>query len=109
MKLIDTIGIPEEVLELIESIPRGKGMAGQAWLNKKPVTTCNLKTDPSQTIQPGARSVDARSAIAIPIADENGVHSVVGFAFKEDRDFGSGVVDKLSAIAARICAHYEGS
>ena len=65
LTLVDAVGIPAEVIALIEVIPRGKGMAGEAWLRAKPVTTCNLADDPSTTIQPGARQVSAQAAVAI--------------------------------------------
>ena len=80
------VGIPQKTLDMIRSIPKGKGMAGQAWVTGKAVSTCNLKSDPNQVIQPGARSVKGLTATAIPVHTDSGQLShVVGFSFADQR------------------------
>ena len=96
------VGLPASVLTLIASIPKGKGMAGQAWLRSEPTMTCNLKTDQTAPIEPGAREVDASSAIAIPVMDQDGeVVAVVGFAFGDDTGFDSSRLARCQAAALR--------
>ena len=86
--LVDQTGLPDDVVQIIERVPRGKGMAGQAWLTGKPITTCNIKTDSAAPIEPGARSVLAKASIAVPIFDDQGdAVSVIGFAFSDDQPF----------------------
>ena len=53
--------IPEPVRRVTARIPRGKGMAGLALERDQPVSTCNLKTDSTGDVRPGARAVDAKS------------------------------------------------
>jgi len=46
--------IPPHVVQIVAHVPHGKGMAGVAQVRKAPVQTCNLQTDASGTIKPGA-------------------------------------------------------
>src|SRR3954471_6323179 len=75
------INIPPPVVRATETIARGKGMAGLAWERNRAVATCNLKTDATGDVRPGAKAVDAQGAVAIPVRDEAGeVRAVVGIA-----------------------------
>lgn len=74
--------LPAAVIEVVAHVPRGKGMAGQAQVTEAPVQTCNLQTDDSGRVAPGARAVDARAGIALPVFDDDGaVRAVVGIAW----------------------------
>lgn len=87
LELATAINIPSEVQELTARIPRGKGMAGLAWERKEPVQTCNLKTDESGDVRPGAKAVDVRAAVALPVYYDSGdVRAVIGIAFMDQRD-----------------------
>jgi hypothetical protein len=95
-----SVNIPPPVIELTRTIPRGKGMAGLAWERDQPVSTCNIKSDPSSDIRPGARAVDAQAAVAIPIHDQTGaLRGVVGIAFLGERDMDQPELDHLSSQA----------
>ncbi|HEV2805987.1 MAG TPA: GAF domain-containing protein [Chthoniobacterales bacterium] len=78
--------IPPPVIAIVARVPHGKGMAGLAQVKKAPVQTCNLQTDATGNIKPGAKAVDAQAAIALPVFDTAGaVRAVVGIAWsKED-------------------------
>ncbi len=78
--------IPPPVVAVVAHVPRGKGMAGIAQVSRQPVQTCNLQTDESGAIRPGARAVDAQAAVALPVLDgEGGVRAVVGIAWADER------------------------
>jgi L-methionine (R)-S-oxide reductase len=84
-------------------IPRGKGMAGQAWVLDEPVQVCNLKTDAHTAIQPGARTVSAQGAIALPVHDKSGaVRAVVGFAFEDERPLQPDELSQLIELAEAL-------
>jgi L-methionine (R)-S-oxide reductase len=103
LELKAQVGLPRSVVSLITSIPKGKGMAGQAWVRRKPIMTCNLKTDHEAPIEPGAREVDARSAVAIPVTDQEGeVAAVVGFAFGDELGFDELRLAQCEVAARRI-------
>ena len=103
LALAAAVNIPPPVLDKTRVIPKGKGMAGLAWERNDVVSTCNLKTDQTGDVQPGARAVDAQAAVAIPVRDAAGaVRAVVGIAFIGDRDFSAAELDGFARAAARL-------
>ena len=64
-----SLNLPPPVIAATRTIPKGKGMAGLAWERQKPVLTCNLKTDETGDVRPGAKAVQAAAAIAITILE----------------------------------------
>lgn len=110
LTLVDAVGIPADVLALIKVIPNGKGMAGEAWSRGEPVTSCNLPDDPSEIIQPGARRVNAHTAVAIPVrSSRDGMLAVVGFAFAEDSPLDAERMDTLTSAARRLVSRQVGA
>lgn len=80
--------IPPPVIAITETIPKGKGMAGLAWERDQTVQTCNLKTDDTGDVRPGAKAVNAQAALAIPVRTSAGsLRAVVGIAFMGEREF----------------------
>ena len=87
LELAAQVRLPPPVVEKTRQIPKGKGMAGLAWERGRVVSTCNLKTDQSGDVRPGAKAVDAGAALAIPVLDAaRGVRAVVGIAFAGERE-----------------------
>jgi L-methionine (R)-S-oxide reductase len=81
-------GIPEVVLNLVRTVPVGKGMAGLAAARRECITVCNLQTDTSGDVRPGAKRTGMEGAIASPIFDERGgVVGVLGIANRNERTF----------------------
>jgi L-methionine (R)-S-oxide reductase len=79
--------IPPPVVAVTRQIPRGKGMAGLAWERGKPVQTCNLREDQTGDVRPGAKAVDAKGAVALPVKGSAGeIIGVVGVAFGDERE-----------------------
>ena len=98
--LTAAVNIPPPVVETVAFVARGKGMAGLALEQGKPIQTCNLKEDHSGKVKPGARAVDAKAAVALPIFDGSGtVRAVVGIAYADDRDLNEGDVQALTEAA----------
>jgi L-methionine (R)-S-oxide reductase len=101
--LAASVRIPPPVIAATRVIPNGKGMAGLAWRHGAPIQTCNLKEDETGTVKPGARAVDAKAAIAIPVFDGDGaVRAVVGIAFLEEGELPADRVAALAEQAARL-------
>jgi hypothetical protein len=70
----------------VQRIPRGKGMAGLALERDAPVSTCNIKEDKTGQVRPGARAVDAKAGVALPVHDADGkIRGVVGVAFTDEK------------------------
>ena len=88
LRLTGAVNLPEKVQQVVEWVPLGKGMAGQALERGEPVFTCNLKNDSSSAVRPGARAVEAEAAVAMPVRGRsNAVVAIVGLAFADQRDF----------------------
>ena len=101
LELAASLNIPPPVIEKIQTIPPGKGMAGLAWARRRPVQTCNLKEDRSGDVRPGAKAVAANAAVALPVYDDEGaVTAVVGIAFSEERELGEAEIQALSEAAS---------
>jgi hypothetical protein len=80
-------------------------MAGLALERNAPVSTCNLKTDATGDVRPGARAVDAKAAVALPVRDSSGeVQAVVGIAYPDERDLSDAHLAELTADAALLPA-----
>ncbi len=97
------VRIPPPVQAIVARVPRGKGMAGLAFERNAPVQTCNLKTDTSGDVRPGAKAVDAQAAVALPVCDARGdVRAVVGIAFMGERELPQSELDVLAQAASGL-------
>jgi L-methionine (R)-S-oxide reductase len=95
--------IPPHVLGIVAHVPYGKGMAGVAQVRKEPVQTCNLQTDETGNIKPGAKAVDAQAAIALPVFDEAGrLRAVVGIAWSKEGEIGSAEEQAMMKLVAAL-------
>jgi L-methionine (R)-S-oxide reductase len=96
LRLGAAVNIPPPVRQAVMWVPSGKGMAGLALERGEPVQTCNLKEDASGTVKPGARAVDAKAAVAMPVRDREGwIVAVVGAAFADDREIEHEELERL--------------
>jgi len=97
------VNIPPKVQEITAQIPMGKGMAGLAWQHDKPIQTCNLKEDTSGQVKPGAKAVDGKAAVALPVHDPTGlVRAIVGLAWTDERELSDGEISKIASDAASL-------
>jgi hypothetical protein len=95
--------IPPPVVAVVARVPHGKGMAGLAQVRKAPVQTCNLQTDETGNVKPGAKAVDAQAAVALPVLDDAGaVRAVVGIAWGKEGEIGPEQEQALMQQAAAL-------
>jgi L-methionine (R)-S-oxide reductase len=103
LTLESSVNIPPPVAKVTATIPKGKGMAGLAWERDEIVATCNLKSDSSGDVRPGAKAVDAQAALAIPVRSSVGnLRAVVGIAFMGERDFSQQELQAFEAAATSL-------
>ena len=96
-------GLPEVVVPKIKTIPIGKGMAGIAAERREPVQVCNLQTDTSGVVRPGARDTKMEGSIAAPMIGTDGVlKGTLGIAKPVPYDFTPDECDLLMNIGALI-------
>jgi L-methionine (R)-S-oxide reductase len=67
LHLAAQIGLPPQLLEVVKTVPVGKGIAGQVAAQNKPMTICNLQTDSSSVARPGAKQTGVGGALCVPI------------------------------------------
>lgn len=95
--------IPPTVVAIVAHVPHGKGMAGMAQVKKSPVQTCNLQTDDTGNIKPGAKAVDAQAGVALPVLDREGeVRAVVGIAWSKEGEIGPAGEQAMMNLAAAL-------
>lgn len=81
LQLYETFGLPPALMELIEVVPRGKGLAGEAWRRNAIVSSCNLAEDERAGV--GARSLAFTSTYAVPMHQNGKLIGILGLAYVE--------------------------
>ena len=79
--------IPADLLPVIQTIPVGKGIAGLAVEQKKPVDLCNLQTDASGASKPRARETGVKGSICVPMMADAEAVGALGIGTREERQF----------------------
>src|SRR5215471_13613489 len=103
LELAAAVNLPEVVKKVTAIVPRGKGMAGLAYERNEAVTSCNIQTDTSGHVKPGARAVDARAAAALPVRDGVGaVRAVVGIAFMREGELPPAELARLDGACGSL-------
>lgn len=97
-------GLPEAVLALVRTIPVGKGMAGLAVERAKPVDACNIQTDTSGDVRPGARATGLAGSIVVPIFDGETVVGALGVANRSERTFDETEIARLIQEGRNLAA-----
>jgi L-methionine (R)-S-oxide reductase len=95
---------PPSVLAVIQQIPVGKGMAGLAVERAQPVDACNIQTDGSGDVRPGARATSMEGAIVVPVLDGARVVGALGIANRSERTFSQEEKDALIAAGRALAA-----
>jgi L-methionine (R)-S-oxide reductase len=80
-------GIPQFVLDTVREVPIGKGMAGLAVERKEPVNSCNIQTDTTGDVRPGARATGLQGSIVVPILRGDAAIGALGIANQRERTF----------------------
>ncbi len=95
-------GLPPPVLDKVKVIPIGKGMAGIAAERRQPVQVCNLQTDASGVVRPGAKTTQMEGSLAAPMLDGQRLRGVFGIAKPVAYDFSAAEQQLLMAIGSVI-------
>jgi L-methionine (R)-S-oxide reductase len=88
-------GIPQVVLDTIKDVPVGKGMAGLAVERRQPVNACNIQTDASGDVRPGARATGLQGSIVVPILRGDDAIGALGVANRGERTFTDAETERL--------------
>ena len=95
-------GLPPPVLDKVQVIPLGKGMAGLAAERKEPVQVCNLQTDDSGVAKPGAKMTQMEGSLAAPMLRDGEVRGTLGIAKPTAYDFSDEETALLMAVGSLL-------
>lgn len=97
------VGLPPHVVEIVSLVPIGKGMAGLAAERNEPVSTCNIQTDATGDVKPGAKATGVNGAIVVPIRDSQGqVRGALGIGVHRHYEYTAEETARLLDLAAKL-------
>jgi len=96
------VGLPPFIVDKVQIIPVGKGMAGIAAERKEPVQMCNLQTDDSGVARPAAKMTKMEGSLAAPMMVNGEVHGVLGIAKPTAYDFSTEQIELLLAVGTLL-------
>lgn len=103
LELLAQRGIPDSIIDKVSRIPVGKGMAGLAAERRKPVQVCNLQTDESGDVRPGAKDTKMAGSVAAPMFDAAGeLVGTLGVAKPVAYDFSDEEMQLLESMGRTI-------
>jgi GAF domain-containing protein len=107
LTLVAAEDIPEGVLDRIETIPVGKGMAGLAAERREPVATCDLQIDQDDVAESGAGATGLKGTIAVPMWTSGGsLAGVLGVGKPREYEFPPEEREELRDAAGRIAERF---
>ena len=95
-------GIPQVVLDTVRTVPVGKGMAGLAVERRQPVNACNIQTDTSGDVRPGAKATGLQGSLVVPMMSDNVAIGALGIATRQERTFTDEEADALMDIGRAL-------
>ncbi|HEV3086096.1 MAG TPA: GAF domain-containing protein [Candidatus Elarobacter sp.] len=97
------VGVPPQVVQIVSEVPIGKGMAGLAAERNEPVSTCNIQSDRSGDVRPGAAQTGVGGAIVVPIRDAAGrAVGALGIGVRREHDYSEAETAQLLNEAALL-------
>lgn len=97
------VGIRSHVAQIVGRVPIGKGMAGLAAERNEPVSSCDIQTDQTGDVRPGAKQTGVNGAIVVPIRDEEGeAVGALGIGVYRRYDYSAAEIAQLLKEAARL-------
>jgi len=104
LHLVAQTGLPPQLLEIVKTIPVGKGIAGETVAKNQPVILCNLQTDTSGIPRPNARQSGVGSAICVPIRFGDQIVGTLGIGTQREHEYSAAEINALQDIANSLAA-----
>jgi L-methionine (R)-S-oxide reductase len=99
LHLVAQAGLPPQLLEIVKTIPVGKGIAGETVAKNRPVTICNLQTDTGGVARPGAKQTGVGGALCVPIRVGDKIVGTLGIGTKREHEYSAAEINALQDIA----------
>jgi signal transduction protein with GAF and PtsI domain len=104
LHLVAQIGLPPQLLEIVRTIPVGKGIAGETAAKNRPVTICNLQTDTSGVARPGAKQTGMGGAVCVPVRQGEKLVGTFGIGTRREHEYSAAEINSLQDIARSLAA-----
>ena len=98
-------GLPPQILDIVKTIPVGKGIAGETAAKRIPVTICNLQTDQSGVAKPGAKQTGVGGALCVPIVSGDTLLGTFGIGTIREHEYSAAEINSLMDIAKLVSKH----
>lgn len=105
LHLVAHAGLPPQMLDIVKTIPVGKGIAGQVAERNQPVTICNLQTDTGGVAKPGAKQTGVGGALCVPIRQSGGTVGTLGIGTRREHEYSAAEINALQDLAKAIAPH----
>lgn len=102
LHLAAQVGLPPQLLDVVKTIPVGKGIAGQVVAQERPVTICNLQTDSGGVAKPGAKQTGVGGALCVPIRADSKIIGAFGIGTVRPYEYTADETRQLEAIADSV-------
>lgn len=87
LHLAAQVGLPPFMLDVVKTIPVGKGIAGATVARGEPVTMCNLQTDTSGVAKPGAKQTGVGGALCVPMRAGDKIVGTLGIGTQRPYEY----------------------
>ena len=95
-------GIPQVIIDTVRRVPVGKGMAGLAVERRQPVNACNIQTDLTGDVRPGAKVTGLQGSIVVPMLRDGEPVGALGIANHFERTFTDAEAESLMEIGKAL-------
>lgn len=102
LSLVAQIGVPESIMDKVVKIPIGKGIAGHAAAERRPVTICNIQTDTSGVARPSAKVTGMEGAIAVPMLVDGELFGTLGVGKNREYTWSDAEVNEIEQVATLL-------
>jgi GAF domain-containing protein len=104
LHLVAHAGLPPHLIDVVKTIPVGKGIAGETVAKNRPVTICNLQTDTSGVARPAAKQTGVGGAICVPIRSGGKIVGTFGIGTVREYEYSAAEINALQDIANSVAA-----
>lgn len=109
LSLAAQIGLPPALLEVVRTVPVGKGIAGQTVAQGKPVSICNLQTDKSGVARPAAKQTGVGGALCVPMRDGDEIVGTLGVGTVRTHEYNAEETKRMEEAGAVLGQFVAGS
>ena len=102
LHLAAQVGLPPQMLGIVQTIPVGKGIAGQVAAENRPVTICNLQTDASGVALPAAKQTGVGGAVCVPMRRGGTLVGTFGIGTIREYNYSAAEINLLQDIAILV-------